>query len=117
MAILTKRTRQPGAPRAPRHLSGEAKRIWEGVTDEYGIVDIAGQSILAAGLEAFDRMREAQAAIRKDGPTIRDRFEQIQVHPATRIERDSRAAWLSALKALNLDLEPLQDRAGRPNGR
>jgi hypothetical protein len=33
------------------------------------------------------------------------------------VERDSRAQWLAALKALNLDLEPLHDKPGRPGGK
>jgi P27 family predicted phage terminase small subunit len=102
---------------APKNLSAEARKLWRSLCDEYGVDDAAGLAILAAGLEAHDRMREAQRAIKRDGATFRDRFNQLQAHPAVRIERDSRAAWLSALRQLNFDLEPLQGRVGRPNGR
>ncbi len=44
-----------------------------------------------------------------------DRFVQRKPHPLLAAERDARAQMLAALKALNLDLEPLKDR-GRPPG-
>jgi glutathione S-transferase len=45
-----------------------------------------------------------------------DRFGQPKPHPLLATERDARAQFLAALKALNLDLEPLRDRVGRPGG-
>jgi hypothetical protein len=68
-------------------------------------------------LESFDRMREAQAMLRKDGITLTDRFGQVKQHPATLVERDSKALMVRQLKALNLDLEPVHDRPGRPGGK
>ncbi|MBU5635493.1 phage terminase small subunit P27 family [Geomonas sp. Red69] len=105
------------ATKAPKHLSKEARNLWDRLLKEYDIGDEAGLLILQTGLEAFDRMRDAQAVIAKEGLTVKDRFDQPKAHPLTTVERDSRAAMLAALKALNLDLEPLQDRAGRPAGR
>lgn len=67
-------------------------------------------------MEAFDRMRGCQKIIEKDGAKLVDRFDQVKSHPLLAIERDSRAAMLAALKALNLDLEPLRDKPGRPGG-
>jgi len=48
----------------------------------------------------------------REGLTVKGR-----AHPATVIERDARLAMLRALRSLNLDLEPLRDRPGRPPGR
>jgi hypothetical protein len=61
-------------------------------------------------------MREAQDAIKRDGATVMDRFKQPKAHPLLTVERDSRSAMLHALKALNLDLEPLKGAPGRPGG-
>ena len=82
--------------------------------EEYEITDPAGNLMLQTALEAFDRMRGAQQAIADDGATIKDRFGQLRAHPMVTVERDARAAMLAALRALNLDLEPLRDRIGRP---
>lgn len=107
----------PNEPKPPRHLSREAKRLWREIQESYVIDDKAGTLLLQTALEAFDRMREYQAQIKKDGPVILDRFEQPKAHPLLATERDSRAQMLAALKALNLDREPLRDGPGRPGGK
>ncbi|MGO9039875.1 MAG: P27 family phage terminase small subunit [Steroidobacteraceae bacterium] len=104
-------------PKPPKGLSAESLDWWERIGTEYDVTDPGGLLILASACEAFDRMRQAQRKLRREGLTAPDRFGQRKAHPATLIERDSRAAMLSALKQLNLDLEPLESRAGRPNGR
>ncbi len=102
--------------RPPKGLSPEARALWRRLTTDYAIADAGGLAILAAGLEAFDRMRSVQAEIALAGATFRDRFGQLRAHPGVAIERDARSAWLGALKQLNLDLEPLRDGPGRPAG-
>lgn len=102
---------------APKHLSVESKKIWKEILDEYSIEDAAGLRILRVALESFDRAQSAREAIDKDGMTVKDKAGQTKPHPLLPIERDSRAAFLSGLKSLNLDLEPLRDRPGRPGGR
>lgn len=101
----------------PKHLSKEGQSLWNRLLTEYEIEDEAGLLILQTACEAFDRMREAQAIIKVEGLTVEDRFLQKKAHPLTTVERDSRAAMMQALKSLNLDLEPLNDRPGRPDGR
>lgn len=102
--------------RPPKGLSAEAKRRWRAIQTEYRIADSAGLQVLTTYAEAFDRMRSAQQRIDKDGATYVDRFGQVKAHPLLPVERDARAAMLNALKCLNLDLEPLHDRPGRPGG-
>lgn len=102
---------------APDRLSPEAAEWWASLQGEYGIDDRGGRLLLQTALEAFDRMRECQEAIRRDGPTVMDRFDQAKPHPLLATERDARAQMLAALKALNLDIEPLRDGPGRPSGR
>jgi P27 family predicted phage terminase small subunit len=104
-------------PKPPKGLSSEANRWWASIRKEYDISDPGGLLILASACEAFDRMRQAQRRLRREGLTTTDRFGQRKVHPATVIERDSRAAMLGALKQLHLDLEPLNPQPGRPAGR
>ena len=109
---MTKKSSQ----KAPSHLSKEAKEIFNGLCEEYSINDIAGLRILRVSLEAFDRAQACRKAIDRDGLTILDKFNQTKPHPLLSTERDSRAAFLAGLKALNLDLEPIKT-VGRPAGR
>lgn len=102
---------------APRHLSKEAKKIWKEILDEYAISDAAGLRILRVACESFDRAQAARAAIDKNGMVFLDKNGQTKINPLIACERDSRAAFLSGLKNLNLSIEPLRDRAGRPTGR
>ena len=101
----------------PKTLSREAARWWRKLIAEYAIEDQAGYLMLQTSLEAFDRMREAQRVLKEDGLVMVDRFGQKKSHPLTAVERDSRAQMLAAVKALNLDVKPLQDSPGRPRGR
>jgi P27 family predicted phage terminase small subunit len=101
---------------APAHLSAEAKAWWQRLRDEYSLDDEAGRLLLQCALEAFDRMRECQKAIAKDGLVARGSKRQPRAHPLLAVERDARGQMLAALKALNLDLEPLRDGPGRPAG-
>jgi P27 family predicted phage terminase small subunit len=102
--------------KAPNHLTDEAKGLWQRLTDEYGIADSAGLAILKAGCEAWDRAKKAREAIDAQGMVIFDKFQQMKPHPLLAVERDSRAAFLAAMKHLNFDIEPLRDGPGRPPG-
>ena len=99
---------------APGHLSDDARLWWKRITAEFDISDDAGRLLLQTALEAFDRMKSCQRQIATDGEVVRDRFDQPKPHPLLSTERDARAQMLAALKQLNLDLEPLRDRPGRP---
>lgn len=101
----------------PKQLSREAKAWWRKLCSEYALDDEAGKLFLQTALEAFDRMRQAQGVIRDEGPTIKDRFDQMKAHPLLTVERDARSQMIQALKALNLDVEPLREVPGRPPGR
>lgn len=103
-------------PTVPKHLSKEGKSLWNRLQLEYEITDEAGFLILQTAMEAHDRMKECQTIIKKEGMQVKDRFGQHKAHPLTTVERDSRSAMMAALKALNLDLEPLNDKPGRPAG-
>ena len=100
----------------PKRLSVEARRGWQKVVDEYQIVDDTGLIILTTAFEAFDRMRNAQEQIKLEGMTSTGRFGQVKAHPLLTVERDARTQFLAALKQLDLDVEPLADRPGRPDG-
>ena len=99
----------------PSHLTKEAKTIWRTLVKEYGIVDSGGLEILRQGMEAFDRAEKCRVSIDKVGLVVKDRFGAVRPHPLIACERDARAAYLQALKQLNLDVQSLKD-IGRPPG-
>lgn len=98
-------------------LHPDARELMREVTDSYAITDAGGQALLRQAGEALTRLRDAQAKIAEHGSTFVDRFGQIKAHPLLAAERDARRDFLAALKALNLDLEPLRDAPGRPERR
>ncbi len=101
-------------PRAPSHLKPPGAKLWRELIDEYGIGDPAGLALVATAAECVDRMRAAQASIAEHGELVKDRYGTPKLNPACGLEKDARAGFLAALRALNLDLEPLRDKAGRP---
>lgn len=101
--------------KSPAQLSPEASAWWNKICDGWELDD-AALLLLESALECFDRMREAQKILKREGIVIRDRFGQKKQHPATLTERDAKMAMVRNLKALNLDIEPL-NAPGRPPGR
>lgn len=101
---------------APDHLADAGRKFWLDVVSEYAIGDAAGLALLTTAAECIDRMRAAQVAIVLFGELTPDRYGGVKINPACGLEKDARAGFLAALKALNLDLEPLRDRPGRPAG-
>ena len=87
----------------PKGLSAEAGALWRRVLADYNVDDAAGRAILATGLEAFARMRAAQAAIKKHGLVTANRFGELKQNPACGIERDARTGMLSSFRLLRLD--------------
>jgi hypothetical protein len=94
----------------PNHLRAAGRRLWVDIVIQYRIGDAAGQALVTTAAECLDRIREAQRAIRQHGALVPDRYGALKQNPACFLERDARAGMLSALRALNLDLEPLRDR-------
>lgn len=99
----------------PTHLESSGRELWRKVADEYAVDDAAGQALLTTAAECLDRMRAAQKAISEHGEVVTDRYGQVKVNPACALEKDSRNGFLAALKQMNLDIEPLRDRPGRPS--
>lgn len=100
----------------PEHLAAHGRQFYSDVASEYEITDAAGLALLTTAAECVDRMRAAQVAIAIHGEVTVDRYGGPKVNPACALEKDARNGFLAAVKALNLDLEPLRDRPGRPAG-
>ncbi len=88
----------------PEHLAAPEADLWCAIVDDYLFADAASLALLAAALEARQRMRRCREAIDHDGETVVDRFKQVKGHPLLAAERDARAAFLAGMRMLNLDI-------------
>ena len=102
--------------RFKKTVRSEARREALRLIDEYQIIDAGGLLYIRAFADAFTTELNAMDIVETNGLTFEDRFGQVKAHPLCSVIRDSRAQKLAALKALNLDVEPLKN-VGRPSGR
>jgi hypothetical protein len=97
----------------PSHLKPAGAKLWRELVAEYGIGDAAGLALATTAAECLDRSKAAQKVIADHGEVVLDRYGAPKLNPACGLEKDARAGLLAALKALNLDIEPLKA-IGRP---
>ena len=97
---------------APAHLGKDARQMWREIIAEYDGWGVAELSILCSALEAYDRMKQAQRELGKTLIT-KDKYNVVRVHPCVAVERDSRQAYLRALKQLGIGGVP--GAVGRPS--
>lgn len=95
---MTKKKKKGGAP---PQLSADARQAWREIVSEYDGWGVVELSILCSALEAYDRMKQAQKELRKK-LFMKDKYGQVRVHPCVSIERDSRQAYLRALRQLGI---------------
>ena len=89
---------------APAHLDKIEGVLWSAIVGDYKFGDAASLSLLTAALEARQRARRCREAVDRDGMAVPDRFGQLKPHPLLMAERDARAAFLAAMRLLNLDI-------------
>jgi hypothetical protein len=85
------------------------------VQAEYEINDPAGLELLRQAAEAADRIASCRRQIDEQGELLVIKGVP-RVNPLCAVERDQRAALVRCLRHMNLDIEPLRDRVGRPSG-
>lgn len=88
----------------PAHLSAPSAAWYSAVVDAYELEPWQYRT-LAVAAEAHDRMVQARDLVTAEGITVADRFGQHRAHPALAVERDSRTAYLRAVRELNLELD------------
>lgn len=97
--------RKPNAiPPPPDSLAGEEAALWTSIVSEHVFDAAAPLAILQAALEARGRARACREQINRDGLTVVDRFQQQKPHGLLSAERDNRAAFLSGINMLRLDV-------------
>lgn len=104
------------SPKGPAHLSLPARRLFDSVLKLYELEE-HDRAILVKALEAWDRSEQARRQIEADGLMVTSRLGESKPHPLLATERDSRTAFLAAMRQLGLDYEPVpaqvQTRAAR----
>lgn len=105
----------PGGQKAPSHLSKSAITWWNEVVSRW-VLEPHHIKVLQAACEAWDRMQQARRIIDKHGILIQNRYGNLTANPAVAIEKDSRTAFLRAVRELDLDIDPPSD-APRLRGR
>jgi phage terminase small subunit len=92
----------------PSSLSPAAKVWWRGIVGSFEL-EPHHLLVLSEAARSWDRCQEAAALVNRDGVVVVDRFGQQRQHPAVQIERDSRAAFLKAMRELDIDGAPDAD--------
>jgi P27 family predicted phage terminase small subunit len=92
-------------PPPPAHLSEATKAWWNEVCAEF-VLRSHHLKILEVACDAWDRMTQARALLAAEGLAVSTSEDGQKLHPAFVAERDSRAAFLKAVRELDLDSEP-----------
>jgi P27 family predicted phage terminase small subunit len=90
------------SPKAPSHLSADARALWARLHADYVLDDAGGLLLLQSACEAYDRLQEARRILAKEGSIATDRWGQRKPHPAAGVERDARNQMHGALRLLRL---------------
>jgi phage terminase small subunit len=93
----------------PAHLRPETKAWWQSIITEQDIQPHQLRTLLCAA-EAWDRKEEARAALNEHGLSYVDDRGMIRQRPEVAVERDSRTAYLRAMRELKLDAEPPKEK-------
>ncbi|WP_442481884.1 hypothetical protein [Aeoliella sp. SH292] len=89
----------------PDHLSDRSKTLWSEMVPHRGTS--AGRlAVVQTALECLDRADEAAALITKEGLTTKTgRSGVTHVHPATKIEKESRAMFFKLWQSMGFGFD------------
>ena len=103
-------------PRAPAGLSAEALKLFRETREQYSIDDAPSLVLLGNACRALDRLRLAEAIVKKEGSVYSDRFGQPKAHPAAaRVDAENLTLQRS-LRELGINLAPLPSSSRPPGG-
>jgi hypothetical protein len=101
---------RPAKPTIPMHLASEEAELYAQIVRAYGLRD-AALKILEEGLRSLQISCECAEEIRVQGRIVFDGRDdtgrgigKLKLNPLCNLERDSRAAFLTAMRQLNLEL-------------
>jgi hypothetical protein len=88
----------------PAHLATQEADLYGQITRAYALHDEVSLRILEEACASLQRARLARETLAKEGMTFKDAKGRPKIHPLCTVERDARAAALSAFKQLNLEM-------------
>lgn len=95
----------------PATLAKPEADIFVRLRDDFDIQDAPGLVLLAQLCRSLQLAREAREQITRDGLML-----DGKAHPLCGVLRDAEKQASATLRQCNFDLEPLNDRPGRPPG-
>jgi P27 family predicted phage terminase small subunit len=96
------------SPRPPAHLKAATRKWWGEVTGSYEL-EPHHLKLLEAACRAWDLMSQGEAALRRDGVFITDRYGTPKSHPAVSVVRDARVSFARLVRELDLEGEVAAD--------
>jgi P27 family predicted phage terminase small subunit len=90
-------------PQPPDHLGEPEKQIWADIVADWNGTR-ASFALLASGLEAHQRAREARETIADEGMVVVGRDGQPRAHPLCAVERSAATAFQRTFKQLGIKL-------------
>jgi phage terminase small subunit len=103
--MATRPKPMPQRPRPPAHLRPSTQEWFASVTADY-MLEPHHVRLLTLAAEAWDRACQAREALAEHGLTFIDRFGCPHARPEAAVVRDSRTAFASLMRELDLDVEP-----------
>ncbi len=86
----------------PPHLSENAKALWSELVPRRAR-SAERLTLLRVGLEALDRADAARAEVEREGMTTKTKTTgAVHIHPAVKLERESRQLFARCWRDLNL---------------
>jgi phage terminase small subunit len=94
--------------RCPQGLEPPGQKVWKQIVSEFDLYHHE-LFLLQSACEAWDRVAEARALIKRDGAVFLDRYQQWREHPSCVAERQNRTLFARLLRELGLSLEQPED--------
>lgn len=90
--------------KAPLFLRGETRRWWEDTANRWEL-EPHHIRLLTMAAQTWDRWQQARLVIAEKGLTTSTRDGGEKLHPAVRVEADSRLAFARLIRELDLDVD------------
>jgi len=99
--------------KAPNYLSKKAKDFFNNILELYEFEDHHIKTLILAA-DCLDRIEEARAYVKKEGPYYKDRFRQPRPNPALKTIEQNKIIFARLIRELNLDIDEPNREIGRP---